>query len=238
MKRVWLQHPGERFLTPDLRPLVDPELVRRAWLALASYASGGDEGRAMGDPVYERVTEGRQSASVARILKGSKEVPYSACGDEPHWCLDCLGVRDEALVNRTGDEGSVPWAMGQNLSRLVWGAGRRWWHPARGKEVPPTGAILLVAHPEHVCILEDWGDDEVITHDYGQWNAKRGYFASRRRSPLVHRAGIGWQIGARVLQGWLDPMLVPLVESALVPDDFEGGIPDENPYHDDSGRAP
>jgi hypothetical protein len=238
MKRVWLQHPGKPFLDDHLRPLVDPELVRKAWLALAAFASGGDKGRSMGDPVYERVTEGRQTASVERIRRGSKEVPYSACGDEPHWCLDCLGVRDEALVNRTGDEGVSPWAMGQNLSRLVWGAGRRWWHPARGKEVPPAGAILLIAHPEHVEILEEWGEGYILTHSYGLWTAERGYHASRRQSAVVHRAGIGWQIGLRVLQGWLDPLDVPLSESALVPDDFEGGIADDNPYHDDSGRLP
>jgi hypothetical protein len=237
MKRVWLQHPGRPFLTSDLRPITDPELVRRAWLAIVAHGTGGDAGRDLGDPVYEKVTEGRHSASVARILRGSKEAPYSPCGDLPHWALDCLGVRDELLVNRTGDEGVSPWAMGKNLSRLVWGEGRRYWQQARGSAIPPIGAILLVAEPEHVCVLDAWGDDEVITHDYAQWNAQRGHFASRRRSRLRERLGLGWQIEGRMLQGWLDPLRVPLMESALVPDDFDGGIEDTNPYHDDGGRT-
>jgi hypothetical protein len=214
MKRVWLREEGDEHIV-DGKVFGRPELVRRASVALARYATdaAGAGGRRLGDKVFEAVTEGRASRP-----------NYSTCGDLANWLEVCLGVRDETLVNRDNDGGDHPWQVGENLARVVYGKGNGFvW--ASGDAVPPPGAILYVCCPEHVCVLESWDQDtgEALTHDYGQWNMRFGGVCALALTKLVTRQGGQWIIGGRVLKGWLDVALLPLASSAIVPDDFEGG---------------
>jgi hypothetical protein len=125
------------------RRFLDEATLRAAAVDAARFACNGAAGRVLGDPVFELVTEGRNR------WKG-----YSACGDLAHYVLRELGYRDERVLNRDDDGGEVPWKVGANLSRLVFGTGDAFvW--AKGTRRPKPGDILYVAPPEHVCVLEE-----------------------------------------------------------------------------------
>lgn len=204
--------------------------IRAAALALGRYAVDAPRGRVPPDPVHEWITEGRRlqyerawaaGAAWARALPAG----YSSCGDLAHWLLLCLGVRDERYVNRDGDGGTHPWLAGVNISRLVELPA---YVRAIGSAVPSPGDIVHLAAPDHVAICEAFSCEEVTmsSFDYGQ-----PYGGPRTRAIVRH--GSVWIVGGRALQGWVDIERLSLSESALVPDDFEGGEPDGNPYPED-----
>ncbi len=174
----------------------EPELsdIRKRAVELARYACNGDEGRELGDPVFEEVTEGRARA------KG-----YSACGDACHYVLSRLGLTDETIVNRNDDGGIKPWAMGANLSRLVYRTGKAFVWASMGKR-PKPGDILYIAMPEHVSVLGELDEDagSIATYDYGLVAPKTRKPAGKR---CVSRFSIDngkMRIGRRTLRGWVD----------------------------------
>jgi hypothetical protein len=175
------------------------DALRAEAVRIARYACNGDEGRVLGDPVFEQVTEGRNR------WKG-----YSSCGDLPHFVLKELGLRDEHILNRNDDDGVVPWKMGVNLARLVFSSGQafRW---ARGSDRPRPGDILYMSAPEHVCVLESLDEQagRITTFDYGQWDKKRGKPAGKRVSRRFGVAGRVLKVGRRTLHGWLDISRLP-----------------------------
>lgn len=180
-------------------PFANEGELRSAAVALARHACNGDDGRVLGDPVFDEVTEGR-----------ARWPGYSACGDLAHFVLSRLGFRDERVVNRNDDGGTVPWRVGANLSRLVYRAGGAFvW--ARPGLRPKPGDILYVAAPEHVCVLEAIDDVAamIATFDYGQWDAKRGKPAGRRCVRPLTRANGVLRVGSRSLRGWLDISRLP-----------------------------
>jgi hypothetical protein len=223
MKRV--------FLTSDPADLTqrDPELVRRAAVALARYAvdADGSGHRDVGDPVHEEVTEGRYKQWLDAKARGEAwalKVFYSSCGDLPAWVLRCLGCRDESLVNRNDDGGEHPWAVGKNLQMLQG-------HPCTVKPANDVGpspgdpTFVETTSGGHVCILDTWREtapDEATSCDFGQPNGK---LKKKKITAAPHLALDGHVVG-----WWLDITKVPLTESALVPNDFEGGVLDLNPY--------
>lgn len=190
--------------------------VRRAAIALGRFAVDGENGRKPLDPIHEHVTEGRRSAYERAAAKGSKMVPYSSCGDLAHWVLTMLGCRDERVVNRTDDGGKLSWAVGANISRLV---GSPWYVHYNGG-LPEVGDIVHVASPDHVCALLARGE-VWETADYGCPYGKLHAFRLGFSGRLTLRG--------RKLQGWIDLARVPLRESAIVPDLFDGEL-DDNPY--------
>lgn len=168
--------------------------LRARAVEIARFACNGDIGRTLGDPVFDRVTEGR-----ARWPR------YSACGDLAMFVLRELGFRDERVLNRNDDDGTVAWKVGENLSRLVYRAGKAFvW--ASKKLRPKPGDILYVALPEHVCILESIDESRatITTFDYGLTDPKTGKPAGRRRTSKFAVVGSKLVVGSRTLRGWLD----------------------------------
>jgi hypothetical protein len=184
---------------PPRRVSSEGELRARA-VDVARFACNGDAGRVLGDPVFDAVTEGR-----------ARWKQYSACGDLAHYVLKELGFRDERIVNRDDDGGSLHWTTGANLSRLVYSSGDAfvWAKPALR---PRPGDILYVAPPEHVCVLELMAEDAgaIATFDYGQFDYALGKPAGKRcvrTFALVE--GKTLRVGSRVLRGWLDISKLP-----------------------------
>lgn len=184
---------------PPAEPFESEEALRQAAVELARYACNGDEGRVLGDPVFEEVTEGR--AHYPR---------YSACGDLAQWVLMRLGLRDERILNRSDDGGKVPWSIGQNLSKIVYKSGKAFVWASASKR-PKPGDILYVAMPEHVCVLDELKESEgkIITCDYGLWNASQSKPAGKRCHLPLRVQGKKLLVGNRILRGWLNIAALP-----------------------------
>lgn len=229
MRRVYLVRPGERLLNDDGFVAVDRGLLRQAAKALALFATNRSVGRSIGDPVHEWITEGRRSEYERALKQGAAwarnmSAGYSSCGDLPHWLLMCLGCRDERYVNRTDDGGDVPWKSGVNISRLCSLPSYR--NPNEYDPLP--GDIIHVASPDHVAVTirASYMTREIESADYGQ------PYAAMKLHTLLRRSETQILVGARTLRGVVDISAVRFAESAIVPNDFEGGTPDENPYAD------
>lgn len=186
---------------PDLPtgPFATEDELRQAALAIARYACNGDEGRVLGDPVFEEVTE-----------KRNHWPKYSACGDMPQFMLMRLGLRDERILNRSDDGGTQLWSIGQNLSKLVFRTGKSFVWTSITKR-PKPGDVLYVAMPEHVCVLEklDEKAGTIATFDYGLFDAKKGKPAGRRCVSRFRVQGKQLLVGNRILRGWLDIARIP-----------------------------
>lgn len=184
---------------PPSGPFATEQELRDAATLIARYACNADEGRVLGDPVFEEVTEGRNHWP-----------KYSACGDLPQFMLMKLGLRDERIVNRSDDGGTQPWSIGQNLSKLVYRTGKAFVWTTITKR-PKPGDVLYVALPEHVCVLDrlDETAGTVSTFDYGLFDAKKGKPAGRRCVSRFRVQGKQLLVGNRILRGWLDIARIP-----------------------------
>ena len=180
-------------------PFATEQELRESALAIASYACNGDDGRELGDPVFEAVTEGRNHWP-----------KYSACGDLPQFTLARLGLRDEHIVNRNDDGGTRPWSIGQNLSKLVFATGKAFVWASVTKR-PKPGDVLYLATPEHVCVLDSLDETAgtIATFDYGLFDAKNGRPQGRRRISRFRVQGKQLVVGNRILKGWLDIARIP-----------------------------
>jgi len=135
-----------------------------------------------------------------------------------------LGVRDERIVNRDDDEGVVPWQIGKNLSKIVFGSGSAFvW--AYGLRRPKPGDILYVSRPEHVCVLEELDEaaGRIVTFDYGQWDYRKVKAAGKRITRPFAVEGRKFKVGKRTLHGWLDLSRLP---GLVVPDREEVTSPE------------
>ena len=185
--------------TPPSRQYPTDEALRNAAVEIARFACDGDNGRVLGDPVFEMVTEGR-----------ARNKGYSACGDLAQYLLSQLGVEDESLVNRDTDGGTEPWKVGKNLSRIVYQSGGAFvW--AKPNLRPRPGDILYVAMPEHVCILETLDEDAktISVFEYGQWDTKAQKPSGKRRVTKFSVNAKELRVGNRALRGWLDITRIP-----------------------------
>jgi hypothetical protein len=137
-----------------------------------------------------------------------------------HYLLSQLGVQDEKLVNRSTDGGDIPWKVGVNLSRIVYGSGNLFvW--AKPDLRPKSGDILYVSAPDHVCILEGFDETAKVAtvFEYGQWNAKLQKPSGKRS---ITRFAVGKNtltLGSRTLKGWLDIARIPGLISNASKDD-------------------
>jgi len=225
MKRIYPWSPGTS--TPDIR------IIRSAGNAIASYFTNGWLGRFEGEPVFEWVTEKRVSLNTMYRRNNPNIVPYFSCGDLCHATLFCLGCRDETLVNRTGDEGKIPWVVGVNISRIVRHPAFKMMKPENLKNLGKSDILCLRGETqgtEHVCVFDGIDNNHVLSYDYGQVTKGRnsGIQCSR---PITVRNGKVW-LGDKFILGYLRLELIQFTESCIVPDDFAEGYPDDNPYYD------
>ncbi len=145
----------------------DEELTRKVIVANAKYAVNGDVGRNEPDPVFKEITENRQN------FKG-----YSSCGDLIQWSLRRLGFKDEKIINRTDDDGNVPWRVGVNISRLVFSTGKnfvRASHVEAFNGKPGDMGLIGENGLEHVFIIAEVNGTNIVSYDYGQFfNGQHG----------------------------------------------------------------
>lgn len=207
---------------------LDDIQLRQRVLSLADEACDGDTGRQEGDPVFELVTEGRQSANTARRLRGSPEVTYSCCTDLAHYLLwrvlleqlgdltDAQRARATSTIGRTEAAG---WRVGQGVSRLV---GDPCFERLRGLDwSPPPGSIVVIGEhgAEHVLIVEDTDQGQATSLDYGQFWARPGQpgrHGGRRCVRQFSDRGGRLHLGGRVVLGHIDPVAwVDAVRSAF-----------------------
>lgn len=185
--------------TSPSRTYPNEAALRYEAVKIAHHACDGTHGRTFGDPIFEEVTEGRQK------YKG-----YSACGDLAHYVLRELGFRDEQLLNRNDDGGVVPWQIGRNIARIVYGAGSAFvW--AQGNVRPSPGDVLYMSKPEHVAILASLDETagNITLCEYGQWDASAGKPSGRCRTTTFVIVDHVLRVGKRTLHGWLDLSRLP-----------------------------
>ncbi len=200
---------------------IDEDILRNAAISLVEHACNGMIGRNLGDSVFNEVTESRA---------GSKN--YSSCGDLCAWLLARLGCRDEKLVNRNDDEGKTPWQSGVNISKLVYGSGNAW-TACTPTQTPKPGDIVWIGNSDadtHVFVVDNFDlvGGVLQSFDYGQWfnGAPGGQHRTRKLS--IQNGNVF--ADTRRVHGFIDLSKVFFASSAVVPDDFEGGVLDENPY--------
>jgi len=199
----------------------DEQLLRKVIVENAKFACNGDIGRVEKDPIFEEVTEKRQTFDA-----------YSSCGDLIHWSLRRAGLRDEKILNRTDDDGKTPWQVCVNISRLDgpnvsffhWKAG----NPFDGQ--PGDMGMIGDGGETHVFIIADVTGDQVTSYDYGQFfNGKHG--GKKVVRTLVPQGGrIQLVSASKVSRPWIGhldtaKLLKPYFDSntivpAEVPDDF------------------
>lgn len=209
MKRVWLVNAhGDD----------DPTLVRIASVAIASWATRGEQGVDVGDERHELVTEGRYKQWFDARAAGSawaRRMVYSSCGDLAHWVIRCLGVRDEAILNRNDDGGTHDWIPGANVT---WLSRARKYH--RADRTHRCGDIVFVdnVHGGHIQIVgPQWaGESDVACYEYGQ---PCGRMHRKRVEP--------GKLGPNQIEYVVDVVTLPRVRSAIVPDGFVGGEPSD-----------
>lgn len=170
---------------------------------LVLFAVNGAQGRGLGDPVHEEITEGRRKqwedarrAGAAWAL--AMRAGYHSCGDLVAWVLARLGCRDESVVNRTDDGGIKAWQPGKNVTNIT---GAKAYRKAKegGPTPQPGDALFLLDNGGHLAVLIQWNDQAglVVTADYGQ------PYGARRVRKLT-KAGGRWRLDGRELDGWLD----------------------------------
>ncbi len=210
-------------------------MVRRAALAIATYLCNGDEGTVVGEPLFEYVTEGRQSKQDELLLKRLVKYAYSACGDLVHVVLVFLGVRDEKLINRDMDGGEHPWVIGANLTKLQTHPA---WNHFDGRSIeeggcwPNVGDPYMVCCDYHVAILEDLDFElgVVTSLEYGLFNKSKGKAEGKRNTRKLFMEGTACMLQTdnhkRHIVGFLSLDQLDLSVSAIVPDTFDEGVPD------------
>ncbi len=163
--------------------MTDDRKLAKEFLVMATR---GTRGRRQYDPLFEAVTEKRQTAK------------YSGCADLAHWLLYRLGFRQD-WVNRWEHKG---WKVARNLSLLccreAGGANPVAMPPVVGQAVGP-GDILVVnvqaPARSHVVVIADQGvlgDGAALgTAEYGQFDAKYGRASGKmfKRSVRVAKSG-------------------------------------------------
>lgn len=175
--------------------------LRHAAEDFLMMAAKDEHGRRQFDPLFEAVTERRQS-------KG-----YSACGDLGHWVLFRLGFRFP-WVNRAEHNG---WRVGKNLSLLcssVAGGSNPVARPPRlGREVDAGDILVVNVHDvakSHVVVVLGPAVLEpravIRTAEYGQFDARYGRASGHIFERVIGPAQ-GSKPGLRLGSATLDSVL-------------------------------
>lgn len=201
------------------------EVRRRAAIAIARFACGGDDGRVVGDPVFEVVTEGRQTRQDALMLTHPGTKPYSACTDLHSYVRNRLGCNVEKYINREDEDGGVQdWAIGGGPAFVQRSPGFMTARQAlaRGGHFLAGDSVTL-GDPWHVAILESLDLDlgSAVLLEYGGFNRKLGKAEGRRNIHPARMVGADLTIKGRLVTGIAPLEALPLDGVGIVPEDFD-----------------
>lgn len=246
-------------LRKSLNGPLDEEAVRAAFVELARFACNGSKGQQKGDPIFERVTEGRQGCW---LINGKRRC-YSSCGDLPHFAawLACGAVLyDDAHVRKSlrwiNRKEAWGWRQGWNLIKLHAETGSAWTKHRKGDSVVADtrpGDVWMIGEYglEHVFVIESIEGNVVRSFDYGGFfvgsdgvarHGGRGTTKTLRRGVDGRTWAFGDKPPGRPLAGRLDTFAALVaadrhgegscsgLDAALVPEGFPFGIPTDNPY--------
>lgn len=173
-------------------------MTRELAAAFLEMAAKDWQGRRQFDPIFDAVTERRQSKS------------YSACGDLAHWLLYRLGFRC-AWINRAEGRG---WRVAKNLSLLcaheAGGANTLARRPLWGQTVDAGDVLVTNARDKwraHVAvvmgaaIVEPGG--RVMLAEYGHFDADHGRASGKMSAHEFSKAGQTIMLGSSVLDSVL-----------------------------------
>jgi hypothetical protein len=236
---------------------IDPDIANEASAALARFACFDDErpdrcGRTKGDPVFEKVTEGRQKTW---IDKNNKLHNYSGCADLAQFVLWYLAGKPDpddhdtgfafGFVNRADAFG---WRVGMNVAQL----GLAQFKTVYKSGMPFAGArghVLLIGEngQEHIAIIDQKRDNELLTFDYGQFfqpspkskadaggkPCKRVLYTGKDGRPWLLQdrmpgRPVVWTINTGLLLNHASLRCPTL--PAFLPSTFEGAVQTDNPY--------
>lgn len=225
--------------------LVTAEDVRLASRAIADALTGcgSSSGVQQGSPLFEWVTEGRQTATDRARKTNPNMVPYSACGDLVGTNLVCLGCRDERLVNTNKDGGTHLWSVGKNLSMLIGGISNLWIPHTSSSPYPQEGDVVIVDPSQpHTFVVDQIDCQEggmITSFEYGKWDTVRGVHGRKCYGTIDWRGGKMHVITedqppkVRQLMGHISILAVPRDAPALVPSTCTAGVEISCDFEDD-----
>lgn len=241
MKRVYQWIPGSSAYAVSVQ--------RSILLFNADHLCNGYQGREEGETIYEWVTEHRQSQNTIARRSNKNILAYQSCGDLIHSSLFLGGCRDEYLINRTGDNGKIPWITGVNISRISRNPAFKVFTQGDvdlAESLPGDVFILLGEQQgtEHACMFNkmNLASKIVSSYDYGQFNKSSGKYSGHAVDrTLEFKNGKAWLISAsgvrKYIYGKLDISKITFSESAIVPNNFPYGVLDDNPYYDENEKV-
>ena len=253
-------------LRRNLGGSLDEHMVREAFIGNARFACRNDDdthGRQKGDPVFERVTEGRQGCW---LINGKRRC-YSACGDLVHFAawLTCGAVQYKndvrkslRWINRSEAWG---WRVQWNLIKLHAETGSAWARHRRGDAIVErtiAGDVWIIGdgQDQHTMLIKSVRDGVVESYDYGQFFTGADGIGRVGGNTVARRLQTGpdgrtWvfknRAPGRPLYGRLNTFAAMnhadmingepgALDAALVPSDcFKLGIPADNPYFEAYG---
>lgn len=191
----------------------DMKTYRARARELLEHACNGAHGRPESDPVYQRITEGRDA--------GAHQRSYSSCGDLPAWLWFQLGVRC-SFVNRR-ENARYGWRVGLNIAllcdELVGGVKQGVPNIARRSPSPESrfqcGDVLVVwnkpdSTDAHTLVALEHMDGALLSADYGQPGGKLVTRAITRRETYddAGRRSVQLYLGAKQIRRWLPLNLI------------------------------
>ena len=180
----------------------------------------------------------KEQAYLWVALEGRHSWPkYSGCADLAYCILSLMGFRDNRILNRdddnsdgiiTPDETASLWAIGLNVSKLLFGA--QMLNKELGSEIyvksrpdlnfrPNPGDIVIIGEYglEHVLIANEWDGNTLISTDGGQVSSFDGIqcIKERQREMIIENGRpylvaknasgpVASGLSKRFIVGWID----------------------------------
>lgn len=205
-------------MTEPYVPSTDIGAWQIAAVALCEFACGWDKGRGKDEPEYLAVVEHRDIPP--------NRAHYSSCGDQGHWLLERIGVREKWLNRASLGQ----YRVGMNVSLLGLACPIAHAPPTDPSWAPSPGDICEIwntGNDAHVFVVLDKSDPgHIRTANFGAggMSAASHPGAVIAQSPFV-RSGNGWLVGAahpRRLQRVIK--LADAVALSKVQPDFTGAL--------------
>ena len=211
---------------------LDEPTLRSTAVGIGKYATNSQEGRILGDPVFEMITEKRNHSP-----------GYSCCGDVVHFMLSRLGLKDPTIVNRND---TTKWQSGLNISKLRYGSAKvgAWVDYKPGLLAKPGDAMIIGNDnaSTHTFIVQEHTTSSLFSCDGGQFNLKEGPYNKKIGQPAINMCmremkimlgslytGTVEKNNWRRIMGWIDISKINFPDQVDLDDDIFVDFV-ENPY--------